>query len=72
VRFGTYYFLQASPGASHVEVIEREFAQILLSEELGYDSVWLTEHHFIDYGISVSPLALAAAIAARTQRMQTQ
>jgi len=69
VRFGTYYFLQVPPGASDVEVIHREFAQILLSEELGYDTVWLTEHHFIEYGISVSPLALAAAIAARTQRI---
>ena len=49
MRFGTYYFLQAPPGTSHGEIIHREFAQILLSEELGYDSVWLTEHHFIDY-----------------------
>jgi alkanesulfonate monooxygenase SsuD/methylene tetrahydromethanopterin reductase-like flavin-dependent oxidoreductase (luciferase family) len=70
VRFGTYYFLQAPPGSSHAEVIHREFAQILLSEELGYDSVWLTEHHFIEYGISTSPMALAAAIAARTERVQ--
>jgi len=69
MRFGTYYFLQAPPGASHPEVIQREFAQMLLSEELGYDTVWLTEHHFIEYGISVSPLTLAAAIAARTQRI---
>ena len=70
MRFGTYYFLQAPPGSSHEEVIHREFAQILLSEELGYDSVWLTEHHFIEYGISTSPMALAAAIAARTERIQ--
>src|SRR5262249_62153766 len=42
---------------------------MLLSEELGYDTVWLTEHHFTEYGISVSPIALAAAIAARTQRI---
>jgi alkanesulfonate monooxygenase SsuD/methylene tetrahydromethanopterin reductase-like flavin-dependent oxidoreductase (luciferase family) len=69
MRFGTYYFLQAPPGASHPDVIQREFAQMLLSEELGYDTVWLTEHHFIEYGISVSPLTLAAAIAARTQRI---
>lgn len=69
MRFGTYYFLQAPPGTSDVEVIHREFAQILLSEELGYDTVWLTEHHFTEYGISVSPLALASAIAARTQRI---
>lgn len=69
MRFGTYYFLQVPPGMTEEEVIHREFTQILLSEELGYDTVWLTEHHFTEYGISVSPLALAAAIAARTQRI---
>src|SRR5215510_3011321 len=69
VRFGTYYFLQVPPGASDAEVIQREFEQMLFSEELGYDTVWLTEHHFTEYGISVSPMTLAAAIAARTQRV---
>jgi len=69
VRFGTYYFLQVPPGASDAEVIQREFEQMLFSEELGYDTVWLTEHHFTEYGISVSPLTLASAVAARTQRV---
>ena len=69
MRFGTYYFLQAPPGTSHEDVVQREFAQILLSEDLGYDTVWLTEHHFIEYGISVSPMALAAAIAGATKRI---
>lgn len=69
VRFGTYYFLQVPPGASDAEVIQQEFDQMLLSEELGYDTVWLTEHHFTEYGISVSPMTLAAAVAARTQRI---
>jgi len=69
VRFGTYYFLQVPPETSDAEVIQGEFEQLLFSEELGYDTVWLTEHHFTEYGISVSPMALAAAIAARTQRI---
>lgn len=69
MRFGTYYFLQAPPGRSDEHVIHGEFAQILLSEQLGYDTVWLTEHHFTEYGISVSPMALAAAIAAKTERI---
>lgn len=69
MRFGTYYFLQVPPGTSDAEVIQQEFEQMLLSEELGYDTVWLTEHHFTEYGISVSPMALAAAIAARTRQI---
>jgi probable F420-dependent oxidoreductase len=39
-------------------------------DELGFDSVWLSEHHFADDGYCPSPLAVAAAIAARTQRVR--
>jgi alkanesulfonate monooxygenase SsuD/methylene tetrahydromethanopterin reductase-like flavin-dependent oxidoreductase (luciferase family) len=70
MRFGTYFFLQAPPGLAHPQVIENELEQAVWSEELGFDAVWLTEHHFIDYGLSVDPAVLAAAIAARTQRIR--
>mgnify|MGYP003694728731 CR=1 FL=1 len=40
------------------------------TEELGFDSIWLTEHHFIDYGLSVSPAVLATAAAMRTRRVR--
>ena len=40
------------------------------TEELGFDEVWLTEHHFIDYGLAVDPAALAAAAASRTRRVR--
>lgn len=39
-------------------------------DELGFDSVWLSEHHFADDGYCPSPLAVAAAIAARTSRVR--
>jgi alkanesulfonate monooxygenase SsuD/methylene tetrahydromethanopterin reductase-like flavin-dependent oxidoreductase (luciferase family) len=70
VRFGTYYFFQAPPGHSHAEVVHRELEQIVWAEELGFDSVWLTEHHFIEYGISVDPSLLASAAASRTRRVR--
>jgi alkanesulfonate monooxygenase SsuD/methylene tetrahydromethanopterin reductase-like flavin-dependent oxidoreductase (luciferase family) len=40
------------------------------AEELGFDEVWLTEHHFIDYGLAVDPATLAAAAASRTRRVR--
>jgi alkanesulfonate monooxygenase SsuD/methylene tetrahydromethanopterin reductase-like flavin-dependent oxidoreductase (luciferase family) len=70
MRFGTYFFLQAPPGHRHADIVGNELTQMEWSDELGFDEVWLTEHHFIDYGLSVDPGALAAAAASRTRRVR--
>jgi alkanesulfonate monooxygenase SsuD/methylene tetrahydromethanopterin reductase-like flavin-dependent oxidoreductase (luciferase family) len=70
MRFGTYFFLQATPDRTQSQVLTNELDQMVLSEELGFDSVWLTEHHFSDYGLSAAPSVLAATLAARTQRIR--
>jgi alkanesulfonate monooxygenase SsuD/methylene tetrahydromethanopterin reductase-like flavin-dependent oxidoreductase (luciferase family) len=44
--------------------------QIIRGEELGYDNVWLTEHHFTEDGYNPALLATAAAIATRTQKIR--
>src|SRR6266702_3607908 len=70
MRFGTFFFFQAAPGLTHEEVVHRELEQMEWTEELGFDQIWLTEHHFIEYGLSVDPAALASAAASRTRRIR--
>jgi alkanesulfonate monooxygenase SsuD/methylene tetrahydromethanopterin reductase-like flavin-dependent oxidoreductase (luciferase family) len=41
-----------------------------VSENHGFDDVWLSEHHFIDDGYLPSILPVAAAIAARTRQIR--
>lgn len=70
MHFGTFYFFQAPPWLPHPEIIHRELEQMEWAEELGFDEIWLTEHHFIDYGLAVDPGTLAAAAASRTRRIR--
>jgi alkanesulfonate monooxygenase SsuD/methylene tetrahydromethanopterin reductase-like flavin-dependent oxidoreductase (luciferase family) len=71
VRFGLWYDFR-NPTQWH-KPVEEFYAdvmdQIAWAEGLGYGSVWLTEHHFVEDAYTPSPLVLAGAIAARTERM---
>jgi alkanesulfonate monooxygenase SsuD/methylene tetrahydromethanopterin reductase-like flavin-dependent oxidoreductase (luciferase family) len=42
----------------------------LKAEELGYDTIWLTEHHFVEDGYSPAMMPLGAAIATRTKKIR--
>ena len=68
MKFGAYFSFRRLPGDPKpwAEVYDESFAQMQLAEELGYDGVWLTEHHFSDDGYSPSALPIAAAVASQT------
>ena len=72
VNFGLWYdFRNPPPSTLSFEQLYRgSLEQIAWAESLGFDSVWLTEHHFTDDGYTPSPLVIAAAIGERTRRMR--
>ena len=52
------------------ELYQNLLDQIVRVEELGYENIWLTEHHFDTDGWSPALLPLAAGIATRTTRIR--
>ena len=69
MELGVLYDLRNPPGPDRIEPAElyrRTLDHVRACEELGFDVVWLTEHHFIDDGYLPSVLPLAAAVAAVT------
>ena len=51
-------------------LFEEGIEQIQLAEELGFDFVFIAEHHFSNYGMSPAPLLQALAIAERTKTIR--
>jgi alkanesulfonate monooxygenase SsuD/methylene tetrahydromethanopterin reductase-like flavin-dependent oxidoreductase (luciferase family) len=51
------------------EFYDQLIDEIVLSEELGFDTYFLAEHHFHEYGIVPAPPILLAAASQRTSRI---
>ena len=71
MKFGLWYDLRNPVGAGRrlPDLYRDTLDHIVLAEQLGYDDIWLSEHHFTDDGYLPSLLPFAAAIAARTTRV---
>jgi alkanesulfonate monooxygenase SsuD/methylene tetrahydromethanopterin reductase-like flavin-dependent oxidoreductase (luciferase family) len=71
VRFGYQLDFRNPPesGRSFATLYRDSLEQVELAEALGFDSIWLTEHHFTDDGYLPAMLPAAAAIAARTKHV---
>ncbi|MEX2229568.1 MAG: LLM class flavin-dependent oxidoreductase [Dehalococcoidia bacterium] len=72
MRFGLLYDFRNPPPwfVPSADLYAETFDQIRAVESFGWDSVWVTEHHFTDDGYLPTVNALAAAIAMITTRVQ--
>jgi natural product biosynthesis luciferase-like monooxygenase protein len=70
MKFATFALSDNIADRPPREVLDTTVRQAVLAEELGFDAVWLAEHHFSDYGVAPSTAVLAAAIATRTEHIR--
>ena len=70
MRFGSFVFPVSHHPEKDAAVIDSTLEEILLAEQIGMHSVWLTEHHFDGAAAHADPLVLGAAVAARTSRIK--
>lgn len=72
LRIGIQYDFRCPPGSDHdLPTLYRDILrQARLLDELGYDCIWLSEHHFVPDGYLPSFQPVAGAIAAVTERIR--
>ena len=72
LRFGLWYAFRnpAQWRRPYQDLYAEIIEQIVWAEGIGYDDVWLTEHHFAPDGHAPSPLPQAAAIAVKTKTIR--
>lgn len=68
--FGLFLNLGANLGQTPEDVFALTLKQAQLAEALGLHDLWVTEHHFIDFGINPSALTTSAFLLGRTERIR--
>jgi len=72
LKFGLWYSFRnpSSWKTDSTALYAKHLEQIVSCEKIGYDDVWLTEHHFCEDGHAPSILPLAAAVAVKTKTIR--
>ena len=73
MKLGVMYDFRNPRGRWHrpyPQVLRDTLDQIVTLDQLGFDNVWVTEHHFVDDDYNPSVMTAMAAIAARTERIR--
>src|SRR6202171_6505757 len=70
MRVGTFHLIGSPSMAPAAQRFRETVDQIALADELGFDSVWVAEHHFSNYGYSANPLLLIARASATAPRVR--
>lgn len=69
MRFGSWVFPISQNSKNDGHVIDDTLTEIDRWEALGFDSIWLSEHHFDGATAYADPVVFAGAIAQRTKKV---
>ncbi len=69
-RYGLFLNLGANLGSDAGEVMDLTLAQAELAERVGFGDLWVSEHHFIPFGLNPSALTTAGFLLGRTSRLR--
>jgi alkanesulfonate monooxygenase SsuD/methylene tetrahydromethanopterin reductase-like flavin-dependent oxidoreductase (luciferase family) len=70
MRFSNFLFPESRDPTRDGAALDEVMAEVRLTEQLGFDTLWLSEHHFDGNCAYVDPVAFAAAVAVTTQRVR--
>lgn len=68
--FGVLLNMGAGLGPTPADVFDLTREQAAAAEQLGYQELWVTEHHFIRFGLSPSAVTTAAFLLGTTSRIR--
>ena len=70
MQLGMFLEFPRPAGSGYQEAFDASFTLVDEAERLGVESVWLAEYHFNPGRVLSSPILIATAIAARTERIR--
>ncbi len=68
MKFSNFLFPESRTPADDGRIIRESLREAQLTDQLGYDVIWLAEHHFDGICAYVDPVSFAAALATATTR----
>ena len=67
---GSIFAIRRNGAAPIKDLYAETLEMIAYGESIGYDDVWLSEHHFVEDGYSPAQMPIAAAIAVKTKKIR--
>jgi alkanesulfonate monooxygenase SsuD/methylene tetrahydromethanopterin reductase-like flavin-dependent oxidoreductase (luciferase family) len=71
MHFGLFNLMtQRDRGQGASEILSNTVEHVKLAEQIGFEIAWFAEHHFSNYCLCPSPLAMCAYLAPQTRRIK--